>query len=740
MATRFIIGRGELLTYDIDPPPMIAEKVRPYTLAQARQHLMPQVLQALSDINELPSAACPDGYAVAKLDLHPTFIAKTFFPKGFLRQAGLTSVGSKTIRKKPRVELRKTAPNESDTTQLFVAGRRDTFARLPGVIASLQELTGPALQFAEIEDIAAMDSADRVRHGVADAAEDVFEVGLHLLPDGGPARTQQAFVAYAVQCGFEVHTELAIPVGGMMFLPIRGSAERLSELARFALMRVVRPMPPLRSFRPFMRATSLSVPFEVPRVEPLSREPTVAVLDGGLPSQHVLGQFVEKYVESDPSGNDVTEYLDHGLGVTSAVLFGPIEPGQVAARPYSYVDHYRVLDDQTGNEDRLELYRTLGHIEEVLLTGQYQFINLSLGPELPMDDDDVHGWTALIDSLLSDGETLLTVAAGNNGEQPSLGGLNRIQVPADSVNALSVGACTHTGKLWARAGYSAVGPGRSPGRRKPDVVAFGGCPKEYFHIAAAGHRPTLSTTMGTSFAAPLALRSAIGVRAVLGEAVRPLTIKALVIHASHAHDTDPAEATGWGRVPSDLNELIVCGDGMARIVYQGRLNPGKFLRAHVPLPKGPLEGMVKITATFCYASPVDVEDAAAYTKAGLKITFRPHASKSSGKQVKTRSFFSSKEFRTEQEERADLGKWETVLHASHTMRGRSLHEATFDIHYNAREGGGQASAGSELIPYALVLTVEALRHTNLHEEILQAHSVLKALEPKITLPIRIGDQ
>ncbi|PJI51975.1 hypothetical protein CTI14_50465 [Methylobacterium radiotolerans] len=82
-------------------------------------------------------------------------------------------------------------------------------------------------------------------------------------------------------------------------------------------MRVVRPMPPLRSFRPFMRATSLSVPFEVPRAEPLSREPTVAVLDGGLPSQHVLGQFVEKYVQSDPSGNDVTEYLDHGLGVTS---------------------------------------------------------------------------------------------------------------------------------------------------------------------------------------------------------------------------------------------------------------------------------------------------------------------------------------------------------------------------------------------------------------------------------------
>lgn len=737
MATRFLIGRGELLAFDIPPPPIVADKARPYSLAQAREHLVPQILQTVAKVNELPVAACPGGLAVAKLDLHPTFIAKSYFPKDFLRAAGLTSLGSKTVLKQPRTELRKTAPEKSESTQIIVAGTRDAFARLPGVVSGLEEQTQQALQFAQIEDFDVMEASDRVREGLPEAAADVFEVGLHIWPEAGAAMTLQAFIAYAGECGFVVHADLSIPVGGMLFVPVRGDRDHLQALARFTLMRVVRPMPPLRSFHPFMRATSLSVPFSLPSSAPLSSEPTVAVLDGGLPASHVLTPFIGNYVHSDPQGGDVASYLEHGLGVTSALLFGPIEPGYQAARPYSFVDHYRVLDDKTDDEDHLELYRTLGHIEEVLLTGQYQFINLSLGPELPMEDTDVHAWTALIDDLLSDGETLMTVAAGNNGEQPTLGGLNRIQVPADSVNCLSIGACTHTGSTWSRAAYSARGPGRSPGRRKPDAVAFGGSPKEYFHIAAPGKKPAVSTTMGTSFAAPLALRSAVGVRAVLGDAVNPLTIKALLVNAAHVHGSHTADEVGWGRIPSDLNELIVCGDGVARIIYQGRLKAGKFLRARVPLPAATLQGMVTLTATFCYASPVDVEDAAAYTKAGLGITFRPHAEKKAGKQIKTKSFFSQGEFRTEQEQRADLGKWETVMHASHTMRGSSLFEACFDIHYNARDGGAISPTGNELIPYALVLTVEAKRHTDLHGEILQTHSVLKALEPRISLPIRL---
>ena len=116
------------------------------------------------------------------------------------------------------------------------------------------------------------------------------------------------------------------------------------------------------------------------------------------------------------------------------------------------------MDNKTYQEDPLELYRTLGFIEEVLLSRQYQFINLSLSLDLPIEDTEVHAWTSVI-HLLSDGETLMTVAVGNNGKWiASLVKCKEFEVPADCVNALAVGACiTVNDTEWKRAPYSALG-------------------------------------------------------------------------------------------------------------------------------------------------------------------------------------------------------------------------------------------------------------------------------------------
>lgn len=740
MANRFIIGRGEVLTYEIPPPKSGGPKVHPYSLSEAKIELIPQIQDMAAQVRDLPALACPAGFAVAKMTLHPAYIAKSFFPTGLFRGASLISIGSRTVRVTPRKDTRKKLVEQRETTQIFVAGTREAFARLPAYAQQLVTGIKEGMEFAEIEALGLMSSADRIKATKSKDGHGVYEVGLHLIPNTPVEALRRSFADYCRQCGFSVASKYEFQVGGLVFVPVEGDASGLESLALFTLMRVIRPMPMLRSVRPLTRGAPISVGFKLPVSQPLSNEPSVAVLDGGLPPQHVLSPYVGSYFKSDATAADVASYLDHGLGVTSALLFGPVEPGEEAQRPYSYVDHYRVLDELSNGEDPYELYRTLGHVEEVLLSRQYQFMNLSLGPDRSIEDDDVHAWTAVIDTLLSDGETLLTVAIGNNGERDQALGFNRVQVPADCVNALSVGASNRTDKNWSRASYSARGPGRNPGRRKPDVVAFGGSPKEYFHVTVPGARPELSATMGTSFASPYVLRTAVGIRAVLGEAVVPLTIKALIVHAAESPELDASADPldiGWGRVPQNLNDIIMCGDGVARIIYQGVLRPGKFLRAPVPLPPVQLQGSVQLHATFCYASPVDVQDTGAYTKAGLSVTFRPHAGKKEpGKEPKPKSFFSTTEFRTEQEQRDDLGKWETVLDACHTFRGSSLEGATFDIHYNARDGGATPNAGAELVRYALVLTVIAPKHTNLYDDILSSHSVLKAIEPKVSIPLR----
>lgn len=734
--TNFLIGRGEMLTYDIKGPNIVPGKVQVYTLEQARLALAPEARAASEVLDNLPAAACPDDFAVAKLAMNPSYIAKSFFPAALLRSARLTSVGSRSVNLVPRKTGKAgKSPVAASTTELFVAGTRDDLRHLSSSIEEMQPNQSIAVDLTRVERIMPMVGADRLTMGSEPRGE-VFEAVVHLMPDGGSSTVQAGFVAWATALGFRVRNDLAVNVGSLWFVPVQGNPVLLNRLSDFTFLRTLRSISRLRSLRPFARTGVAGVACSLPAEPPVSTEPRVAILDGGLPADHPIGPWLRGYRVLDPLAQDDPDGPCHGLAVTSAFLFGPIEPNGRAPRPYSNVDNLRVFDREAAAEEPFEMYRSLGLIEQVLLSRQYEFINLSVGPELPIEDGDVHPWTSLIDDFLSDGATLMTISAGNNGLRDSLAYNDRVQVPADCVNGLAVGAASSPEVLWQRAPYSARGPGRSPGMVKPDVVAFGGAAPLYFHALEPGKTATLAPMQGTSFAAPFLLRSAVGIRALLGTQITPLAIKALLIHAAD-QNSHALREVGWGRVPHDVLQLISCGPGVARIIYQGELKPGKFLRADLPLPKTELLGRFELSATFCYASPVDPQDAPAYTRAGLSITFRPDRSNVSKEKTSatSRPFFSRKAYATEAFQRSDMGKWETVLHAETRMLGSSLSDPAFDIHYNARAYGGKTTSAPR-IRYALVLTVRARRHPYLYSEILNAYQgVLIPIEPLVSVPI-----
>ena len=84
------------------------------------------------------------------------------------------------------------------------------------------------------------------------------------------------------------------------------------------------------------------------------------------------------------------------VGVPLQIEEAPPQPGE-AEPPFANVDHIRVWDVNTGR-DPLELYDVLERIKNTLDSSpKYDFINLSLGPSLPVEDDDVHAWTAVLD-------------------------------------------------------------------------------------------------------------------------------------------------------------------------------------------------------------------------------------------------------------------------------------------------------------------------------------------------------
>ena len=99
--------------------------------------------------------------------------------------------------------------------------------------------------------------------------------------------------------------------------------------------------------------------------------------------------------------------------MTSALLFGSIL-GNEAERPLCRVDHHRVLDKDSLT-DAFELYDVLERVKSILEQGNYEFFNLSIGPALPIDDDEVHAWTAVLDEHLSDGHSLASICGRKHG-------------------------------------------------------------------------------------------------------------------------------------------------------------------------------------------------------------------------------------------------------------------------------------------------------------------------------------
>lgn len=730
----YLIGRGELLTEPVGPPPIKPSKAHPYTVDEARVRLAPQLATTIAGLEHDP-ALSPNDVHVVKFALHPSYVAKSYYPATLFQNSGLEPVGSRDRVIVPTAHVRANWQAETfATSEIFVAGTRAAFRSLELKLTASGPLAPELEEIREIEEISIFSSSEKLK--AIEESRRGFELVVHLPSLRTAPNNQDKFLALARGLGFEVRDDLSFEVRGLWFLPADGPVENIARLASYATVRAVRPMP-LLSVSPISRTfVGASADAMLPTSPALSSTPRVAILDGGLPKVHALGPWIDSYREMNPAAGNAAGYEQHGLAVASAFLFGPLKSGVKGAVPPSSISVFRILDDSTSTEDPFELYRTLGHVEEILLSRAFDFINLSLGPVLSVEDDDVHAWTALIDDLLSDGATLMTVAVGNNGERDWDSGNARIQVPSDAVNALAVGASTGTGAGWKRAPYSAIGPGRSPGKIKPDLLAFGGSPSDYFHFAGGGVVPELVPGSGTSLSSPLALRHAVSISSLLGDGLSPLAIRALLIHAADCAEQDKREV-GWGNLPGIFEDTVVSGEGIARVVYQGEIKPGKYIRAQVPIPLGELRGMVTLSATFVFASPVDTQSPDVYTRAGLEIRFRPDLQKikEGAKTPSSKSFFTASDFADENVLRSQEGKWETVLDASLRMRGSTLADPVFDIHYNARDGGG-ASRVSDSLKYALVITLDAPKHIDLHSEILEAYpDLLVAIEPAIDIEL-----
>ncbi len=742
-----LIGRGERLLQDSDWPSGGRPKPEPYSLAQQRSLLVPVLERMAALAQDTPSNLMPRGEVAAKLTLHPQFLAKSYFPASLLSATGLRLIGSRAAEVTPRQMVRNAEPKEMPTATLIVAGTADKFTRAASLIQLPDLSAALTSQFNRVESLEPFLAVDRKR-GLDLAHFDGWaETVLHASfeePD-----VLNAFVALVRTLGAEAAESRSRTVGGLTFLPLFVPTSIAAAFVRgvegFTHLRAIRNMPlvgedPLELGGPTARSLEAAPP--LPREPAIDSELRAAIFDGGS-----TAGTLPWVTAIDASGvPSLAPQRPHGDAVTSAFLFGSIDPTQTTLpRPYCNVDHVRVLpstatDARVGDVidriiDTLQAARNVG--------SPYTLANLSLGPRMPIADDDPHEWTVRLDDFLSLGDLFLTVAAGNDGANGA--DLGRIQPPADAVNAFAVGASDGHHARSLRAPYSCLGPGRSPGLVKPDAVAFGG-------VAGTPVRlldpitGMVKQAYGTSYAAPLALRLASGVCATVDQEIQPIMLHALLVsRAQWSARLHNQTEVGWGVLPESIDEILFSAPDEVVVMYQGMIAKGQPVRAAVPLPIGiEASGRIEIAATFAYRAPIDPAHPVNYTRSGLEVRFQPDG-------VRSQGFFSSTDFDTEQSLRRDALKWETCRHKKSRFSQEKLTNPSFLIRYQGREEGGNdaetlrdpitsrplpAHEQPSALPFALVVRLRVPGVSDLANHVLHQFDVLAEVPLRTEVQLR----
>ncbi len=757
-----VLGRAESYREEI-PNRRYRPSEPKRTFEQVRDVLLPQVKSVVSAARKIPSAQKLDE-VVVEVRLGKDFLAKSYHPEALLKETGLKLRGSGVWEALPSPEdpkRKKKAPAKTPPVagpvrakSLFVSG--DATA-LDSIQALLEHGAGKpkALEgVTSIDEVRLATADERLGRGVLDQDRDLIATEVVLFAWDSQHREQALRRLKELLGAHGVKPEdlLIRPyVDGPTFVAGKFPKAALRSMSHLNFLRIARLLPRVELTR-----TALGMPTPAP-APPRLVAPTkhwIAVFDGGvsLPHPHLDGLVIAK--DCTPKA-PAAEYLAHGTAVCSATLYGSISPNQRLEQPVCGVLSFRVLPD--AKDDDLALYGVVDAIETEVprLPPNARVINVSLGPAGPFDP--VPGrFTYAIDRLSYETGRLFFTAVGNWGIKKA--GLERIQMPADSVNNLAIGAyrLEPTTGEQVHAEYSCRGPGRSGCAMKPDLVGFGGSPEAPFYVVD-GTSGMIVGTQGTSFSTPTASSLA---GSLLAQAASPLTTqacRALLIAAAEPLEQHDGELCGWGALPPSLDSILVCTKTKVSIAYAGVISPRRSWRLPFLLPSTFVpNGKTTFEWTVVYAPDVDPTAIDDYTLAGIEPAFRPHKHRyrfthadhprtpktldvvldaAVVKQYETDGWVRSVQpvgdqnvHRSESALRGRDAKWETVVRGQRAKLQDGLLEPALTLGIVGR-GAWDSNSLQLRASYAAVLTVHAPKYRgDLYADVLNAYPLLQPIQ------------
>lgn len=772
---RPLIVGGEALATRIERSSGGGGPQYPQTYEQAKARLVPQLEAAARIVRELPDRQ-RGPRLILETAVLPNFLATGHFPAPLLDEAGVVSIGTRPSRGLYETNTR-TEENAPARTVLLSASD-ESLGRL---IAAIEQGRTQDIRndVAKLDGIGAPDPSTILRRSTRDpilidgltAMEAVLHPAVdstgHIDPDGQSVVFDK-WRAWIEEFGGRVDTDWAREQAGLVFAPTLIPEDRIEDAIAFNPLRTFRTTPRLRPV-PHGAMRSLAGLKPAPPGSAALTDQRIAIFDGE-PASNVpaLSPYVTS-TDTTVGAPNAPEAVVHATTVASAALFGNIDMSAGLAEPPAAVDVFRVWPPPTPERPDLDLVWVLDQICRELSTSDYSIVSISVAPEINLEDDgEPHVWSTTLDQLAAEREILFCVAAGNSGDEEQ--GLNRVQIPADMANGLSIGACDCSGDGWARAGYSCVGPGRPGASVCPLVVGDGGDIAAGTPFVCMIPGGQFGETSGTSLAAPAAARTMAEAAAAIGDKARPDVLRALAVHFAEAHPNLDTKEVGYGRLARSLVPYLNCEPHEATVLYDGTLERGKTISLPLPLPQDILNDLggkfVRLRWTLAFTTVISPKDPVDYGGSGVEVFFRPNSQrfnmtltgatdipvdlrKEADRNLRDHLLSEGrvpsdlpvtrgkKEYAPENERRAD-GKWEAVIRVDDRMRASGLHEPSVDLHLLTRRAGRMTSSDTpDSLKYVLLASFWAPEGADLYERVLAEAPVLQPLT--VTLPVVIGE-
>jgi hypothetical protein len=616
-----ILGNGENYINPDKPrngPPVDKKNIPSYEEARGK---------LLADINEIKQKIDTIDYqyrvneVILNLKIATGYTAKSFHPSALIRHAGAIEVGSKkwttkTVDKKNKVK-------ELIGKQIFLRMSDESLSYFESQLHQKESILpkGFIEDVRLTEDFFIGDNTDLLKVFGDDWDSGRVELVLHPFGDLEDEVIGKFESLYAKNGGKPENIKWRSYYPGPLFASLHVNRELLNSVLYFNPIRTAHPLRFKGMPQPTQGLTNIPMP-HYPN-DGYNSSITVGMFDGGVDDRN---PYFKNFVTAhDAVGSfEDTEYMKHGNAVAGALLYGDLKDinSSVLPTPHVKVESFRVfpLTDQTDPD----MYEVIDAIEEyVPKRDDIKVFNLSIGPEGAIEDDSISRFTYVIDKLSGNGERLFVVAVGNDGDHPDELE-RRIQAPSDTINNLSVGAFTfNSSSAKIRAPYSSIGVGREGCKVKPDIVAFGGCDVNPFHLVGYDGKNRMFDK-GTSFAAPLVAAKAAEIVGRSG-VVSPLVARALIINSANHPKKKYDKYLGYGVIPNTVEEILGCSKNKITVLYKQKMLPKQFSKLEIPVVKDlDYNGKVEIRWTIAISTTPNGINTENYTTNCIEEVFYPN--------------------------------------------------------------------------------------------------------------------